>query len=170
MMRTRIQRYLIIVTCPPSDAFFLSLLMLCLVPPARLPTIVRPLLQSTLANINLRSRGRDPSKRNSLAIRQVIQRRLRNVESRGRVVDGQHVDGSAIVAELPACATLLSDVSLCLFLDMTRIQCVDDIRWGCYSLESRRRRQRRGTWGSGLALSSRSESRGRWCRLSRTLR
>lgn len=68
-------------------------------------------LQSTLTNINLHSRGRHPSQLNRLTPRQRIQRPLRDIKSRVGVVDGQDIDRRGAVREFPASSALKSELS-----------------------------------------------------------
>lgn len=68
-------------------------------------------LQPTLTNSNLHRRSRHPPQLNRLIPRQVIQRRLRDIEPRGGVVDGQHVDGRGVVCEFPATSALQNRLS-----------------------------------------------------------
>lgn len=109
-MRTRIQRYLVIITDHRQTPFccFSCMSTTATSPPSS------AFLQTTLTSSNLRSCGRDPSQRNGLTVCQVVQRRLRDVEACRRVIDSQHVDGPAVVAELPASAALHMLTSACM--------------------------------------------------------
>ena len=63
-------------------------------------------LETTHAGVDLLGLGVDTPQEDTVAAREGVERSERNVEARGRVVDSEHVDGHAVVGELPAGAAL----------------------------------------------------------------
>ena len=58
--------------------------------------------ETALAGVDLLRLGIDAPQEDTLVVRERVQRAERDVEARVGVVDGEHVDGHAVVGELPA--------------------------------------------------------------------